>query len=429
MTYSALLKRLLNVNQQGGIKLGLNNCLRLDALLNNPSQAFSSIHVAGTNGKGSVVTKIAAALQADGKRVGLYTSPHISSFRERIKINGQMISEESVQKHLSLLFKLIDSHQIPATFFELTTMLAFKYFAENGIDIAVLEVGLGGRLDATNIVNPLLSVITSISLEHTEILGNTLEEITLEKAGIIKPFAPVVIGPRVPKRVIDKIAKERLSPCIHVDGIFADFHMENHAIAKKALEAINVNSNAIEAGLKAAPPCRLEIFNAVQLDALFTPPPKAIILDVAHNPDGISHLLKAIKSRFPKDKIRVVLGLSKNKDLTGCLSLLKSAATHFHLVETNNGRGARKEDLQSLLRQLGVDQSAISCAETVAAAIHQAAKLAGGCNEIILICGTFFIMGAARKTLGIQEAEDPEDLNERLSSSTYIPGTSIQPMR
>jgi dihydrofolate synthase/folylpolyglutamate synthase len=420
-SYAQLMTRLLSVNKHGGIKLGLDNVQRLNTLLGNPAHAFPSIHVAGTNGKGSVVTKIAAALQAAGLRVGLYTSPHIACFRERIRVDGSMISEAEVEKHLTTLFALTEEHQIPATFFELTTMMAFSHFVDEDIDIAVIETGLGGRFDATNIVRTKLSVITSISLEHTEILGNTIEEIACEKAGIIKPNVPVVIGPRVPLNTIKKIAKELNSPCIQVKGSFSDFHAENDAVAKMALETIEAPPHVIARGLRATPPCRMQIFSDIQLALKFKHIrlPDAIVLDVAHNPDGIKWLLQSLKRRFPNRRLRFVIGLSKNKDIHGCFDLLKNTVTHYHLVESQNDRAASIDYLKTSLLSVGVSQEDISCEESISAGILHALIEAGEKKEVVIVCGTFFIMAEARKALGIIEPQDHADMNERSYSQTF----------
>ncbi len=416
-SYNQLLSRLLTVNMHSGIKLGLANCQRLDTAQGIPSQAFPAVHVAGTNGKGSVAAKIAAALQATGLRVGLYTSPHIASFRERIRINGLMIPEDDVRKLLYYLFAITDSQKIPATFFELTTLMALTYFADEHIDIAVIETGLGGRLDATNIVRTTLAVITSISLEHTEILGNSLEAITYEKAGIIKPGRPVVIGPRVPADVVREIATKHRSHVIQVEGRFTDFHAENDAIAKKALEVLDVPPAAIAQGLKALPHCRLQIFLPRQLPKpIADQPPAAVILDVAHNPDGLAHLLQSVRQRFPGNALRFVLGISQNKDLPACLKVIKDAAVHFHLVEATNGRAAPKEVLKAAMLALGIPDAMISCEDNMAAALGNACLAAGNHNEVIIVCGTFFIMAAARHFLGIDEPTDPNDMNEHLTT-------------
>lgn len=413
--YNKLLNRLLKVNFMGGIKLGLQNCLDIDLLLKKPSQAFASIHVAGTNGKGSVSTKIAAACEASGLKVGLYTSPHIACFRERIRINGQMITEEQVQKHLNHIFTLCDHHGIKATFFELTTMMAFAHFAEEKVDLAVLETGLGGRLDATNISRSILSIITSISHDHTEILGDSIEAISKEKAGIIKASTPVIIGPRVPKQLIEPIAHQHGSQCIQVTGEFVDYHEENCAIARKALEWLNVSEGHIEEGLKALPPCRMQTFTRQRLIELgfSIPLPDAVILDVAHNPDGLTQMLKAVRKRYADVPLRFVIGLSSNKDVKGCLSIICNEGVAFHLIEGCNERAVPKAKLGEELRNLGVREDRIAIESSISVATANAIELAGRNKELVVVCGTFFIMAQARKALGISEPQDPTDMNER----------------
>lgn len=413
--YLHLLQRLLTINMTGGMKLGLKNSLKLDKLLDNPSQKFPCIHIAGTNGKGSVTTKIAAAYQEIGFKTGIYTSPHISCFRERIRIHEEMISEANVLKHLTTLFTLCDHYQIKATFFELTTLLAFLHFAEKKVDIAILETGLGGRLDATNICKPILTIITSISLEHTEILGDTIEAITYEKAGIIKPNIPILTGPRIAKAIIEKIAAKNHSPFFHVEGNFQDYHDENCAIAKQALEILTLPYEAIEKGLKTLPPCRFEMMPTSRLVELGygEPAPKAVILDVAHNPDGLTHLLAAIQKRYPKIGLHFVIGFSSNKDIKGCLDIIKDHASGFHCVEGTNERAVLKEQLAVYLIELGISKEHIFCEPTINIAIQHAIEKASKKNELVVVCGTFFIMGQARQALGIHEPQDPKDMNER----------------
>lgn len=177
--------------------MGLENMKEFDRLLGNPSQKFRSVHVTGTNGKGSVTCKIANALQRSGYKTGVFVSPHISCFRERITVNGEMISEREIEDMMPEIFQKCDKIG-NLSFFELITGLAYKYFAEKKIDVGVIEVGLGGRLDATNIINSEMSVITSIGLDHQGILGSTIQEIAREKSGIIKRGKPVVVGPQCP---------------------------------------------------------------------------------------------------------------------------------------------------------------------------------------------------------------------------------------
>ncbi|WP_162180782.1 folylpolyglutamate synthase/dihydrofolate synthase family protein [Neochlamydia sp. EPS4] len=385
------------------MKLGLNNMCRLQRVLDFPASHYQCIHIAGSNGKGSVTTKIAKALEAEGHRVGLFTSPHISTFRERVKINGQLIDEETTKTLLDKIFTKIANEQIPATFFEITTALALAYFAQKKVEYAVLEAGLGGRLDATNIVIPRLSIITSISLEHTEYLGQTVEEIAKEKAGIIKPGVPVIIGPRVPRPVIEEIAKLQNSPLTQVAGNFSNFDEENSAIARAALQTLAVSENSLQLGLKALPACRLEL--------VCQAPPT--LLDVGHNPDGLIHLFKAIRQKYPHMPLRIMFGLSKTKDVEGCLRVLKEYGEHFHLVEASNGRGIEVGVLYQKMIEHHFPLSSISIDATISYTTQKALLLAKQNRQVLIICGTFFIMREVRASLKIEEPMDDYDINEK----------------
>lgn len=406
--YESLLQRLFHINRQGGMKLGLQNVQQLQAHLGYPDHHFQCIHVAGTNGKGSVCLKIASTLQQAGYRVGLYTSPHLSCFRERIRINGQMIEEEEVVDRLIALFSLIDRFSIPATFFELTTLLALTYFADQQVDVVVLETGLGGRLDATNIVTPLLSVITSISFDHTELLGDSLDAIAYEKGGIIKQGVPVVIGPRVPVRPIRSIAEALQSPYTALSGQFSSFEEENKSIARTALESLSSHfslcAQAIEEGLAMRQPCRMEWVSS-------TPP---IVLDVAHNPDGLLHLFSSLKHQRPGCMIHTLVGLSSSKDIAGCLATMHPHVAHFHLVQAENGRGAPVEILYQLLLSQGIHPSHITSYGAIKEGFFSAKQSAAQAGALLAVCGTFFIMGEVRQALHIPEPRDAYDLNERL---------------
>lgn len=415
MNYSELIQKLLQVNVSSGMKLELQNVQSLQQLLGFPDRAFKIIHVAGTNGKGSVCTKIASVLEHAGYRVGLYTSPHLSCFRERIRINGMMIPEDAVKSILSTLFHIVEKEHIPATFFELTTFLAFLYFAKENADVAVLETGLGGRLDATNIVHPILSVITSISLDHVEILGSTREAITLEKAGIIKEKVPVIIGPHVPYDIIQKIAQEKESLCTQVKCHSTLFEEENNQIALTAINELahlfHLNSHAIEIGLKAKQPCRFERVAGNP----------SIILDVAHNPNGIQHLFHMLNHAYPNQPIRLLFGLSKNKDLKECIKLIANQGKHFHLIEATNGRGAPIQDLYDQLLEFKVNPADVFTHHSILNAVQQAKEEASKFGEVLVICGSFFIMSQVRQALGIEEPCDAMDLNERHSRYPLFP--------
>jgi dihydrofolate synthase/folylpolyglutamate synthase len=407
--YSDLIKKLFEVNLFGGFKLGLTHTLLLSQALGNPEKSFDIIHIAGTNGKGSVSKKIASAYQHLGKRTGLYTSPHIACFRERIRLNEEMISEAAIERLLPSIFQKAEMLQISPTFFELTTLLALHYFAEEKAEVVVLETGLGGRLDATNIVTPRLSVITSISLEHTDILGTTLEEIAQEKAGIIKRGVPVLLGPRVPYRSIQPIATLLNSPIHQVEDQFFPFEAENRAIAKRALEILNLPPDSIEKGIQAKLSCRYEIFEFWRKEQV----PLKVILDVAHNPDGLEQLFKVLRRDFPQIPLRILLGLSKTKDLWGCLKIVNLQGKYFHLVQASNGRGVSVEHLKESLASLGSSSEDIFTHESVTDAVHLACEAAIRNGEILVICGTFFIFGEVRAALGIEEPRDTFDMNER----------------
>lgn len=401
-TYSKLIDRLFHVNLFGGMKLALENCHRLQQALHCPMNALTCVHVAGTNGKGSVTTMIAKGLEAAGYRVGLYTSPHISCFRERIKINGEMISEEAATTLLARLFQVCDQHHIPATFFELTTFLAFLHFMQEHVDIAVLETGLGGRLDATNIVMPTLSVITSISLDHTSVLGETVEAIAEEKAGIIKPKIPVVIGPRMPVSTIQRIAKRQGSPLTVVSCQANTYMEENIAIAKTAMQELKLPIQCIEEGLKAKQPCRLERWGDLP-----------VILDVAHNPDGLTELFRAIAVFYPNRRLRLLFGLSTSKDVDSCLQIISQQSRSFHLVSASNGRGVSVDTLHEDLEKLGISSDNMTRHDDIITGTKIALQNAFQHGEILVICGTFFIMREARQALGIVEPVDSFDMNER----------------
>lgn len=398
MTYEEVIGFLYKVNVSRAINPSLEHPLLLSQELGFPERAYPAIHIAGTNGKGSVSTKIARALQFSGLKVGLYTSPHLSTFRERMEVNGVMISEEEVCRGMDEILKASEKLGIKPTFFEMTTALCFAHFHRSKVDAAVIETGLGGRWDATNIVQPLLSVITSIDYDHQAILGDTLEAIALEKAGIIKPRTPVVIGSRADLQPIWRKALEREAPVTLVPKTRGDYDAENSAVARAALNLLSrrfpLSAQAIEEGLRLRPPCRLEKVGEA-------------ILDVAHNPDGFRRLFEALQNRFPNQPIRLVVGLSKDKDIKSCLKIAASKAKHIHLVKASSSRAADFEELSEELRSLGA--SHYSKAETISKGIADA--LTAGKGELIVICGSFYIMAEARRALGIDLPEDSLDLN------------------
>ena len=383
MTYQAVLEKTFSLAKKKGMHCSLSNIKRLCEIHNHPELAFPTIHVAGTNGKGSVCTKIAAALQQAGWKVGLYTSPHISTFRERIRINGEIISEAEITD----LFAQVKWN---ASFFEIATLIAFLHFRNQGVDVAIIETGLGGTWDATNVVTPLISIITSIGFDHMDVLGDTLDQIALEKAGIIKKGVPVVLGPDLPSALLRDISRERSSPAYQSCYRDRDYDRENQEIARIALDLLRsrfqLTDEAIRIGLEARPPCRFEQHQITG---------KTVIFDVAHNSHGFARLLQKLDHR----SCRFIIGFSANKDITPCARLIESKAKAIHLVSAPHPRLASVDAIQPVFSHPHLYPE-----ETIADAIHKALQ---GPEELIVITGSFFIMQAARKACGIEEPTDP----------------------
>ena len=354
-------------------KFELQNMERLLPYLEHPEKKNRFIHIAGSNGKGTVAWKIASALDV---KVGLFTSPHISSFRERIRINRELIPEDQMNKLLNQIFQIIDEHELQATFFEITTCLGLLYFAQEQVDVVVLETGLGGRFDATNVVHPMLSIITSISLEHTDILGDTVEKICYEKAGIIKSHTPVIIGHTVPIEVIEPITNE-----LECELLTAS---DNTAIAKLALERLPFPYQ--EEKLNVLPPCRFEEIGNV-------------ILDVAHNPEACRHLLAQVKQKYPDKQIYCLFGYSKKDTLESILKILKNEVQKFFMIDVSNGRALSAQFIHQKAQELNCDSQWYP---TIEAAYIKAIQEDG----ILLVCGSFYILSDIRKLLGMNDVCD-----------------------
>lgn len=380
MTYQEMLDTLFAMKGHF-VRPDLKQTLHFAAALGNPHEAYPVIHVVGTNGKGSVATKIAETLQRSGLRVGLFTSPHLFCYRERIVINGIKISEEKVVAHLSKLFPLAKELDSQSCFFDLTFFLAVSYFKEEQVDVVVLEAGVGGLKDPTNIVQPLLTVITSIGYDHEQVLGNTLEEIASHKAGAIKPHIPVVLGPSA---IGFQAVKTRASHCcsslypvLPVNGFY---DLENQAIAKQALELLapffKIEKTALEQGLQARPACRFEIRGK-------------IIFDVAHNLDGVNRLLEALEMHYPGQAFKVILGLSEDKNIREILKRISHQASHLFLVEAATPRAAS-------VAKMGEVLESENCSNfTFNKSIAEVLDLTR--NELVVVCGTFYIMQEARE--------------------------------
>lgn len=369
----------------------LKRMQQLSQSLGFPHQNFSSVHIAGSNGKGSVATKIAVCLQKAGYRTALYTSPHLFCVRERALCNGQKMSEDDFCRILERIYAHIDKARVVPTFFEIVTLLAFIWFVEQKVDVAIIETGLGGQRDATNIITPLLSVITSLSIEHSDRLGSTIEEIADEKAGIIKQNIPVVVGPRADYTPIRQKASLLNSPLILVPYTPGWYDVENVAIAEASLSLLesffpSLQNVSMET-LLVRPACRLE-------------EKKGVVFDVAHNPDGLKRLYEGIKTLYPTRKVRTVIGISKEKDLISCLQEVAKHSTFTHLVTTNQGRLSSVEQLAKEFAQFS---HAFSCETSLRQGILQAKRCADDCGELLVVTGSFYLMLAAQKELRIYE--------------------------
>lgn len=377
-------------------KEDLTNIKLLAAHLGNPETQLKCIHVAGTNGKGSTSHMLASVLHEAGYNVGLYTSPHLKDFRERIKTNGQEISGnfvcEFIEKHKSF-FEANDM-----SFFEMSVGLAFDYFASEKVDIAIIEVGLGGRLDATNIITPLVSVITNIGLDHTQFLGNTLEAIAGEKAGIIKPNVPVVVGEYTTETqpVFLAKAEEKKAPIyfasdliseVFPSDLIGDYQFHNKKTVQQTIKIINettdfkVSYESIKLGL----------LNVVKNTALqgrwqqLGENPK-IICDTAHNKHGLTVVMNQIKKET-FENLHIVLGVVNDKDLDSILPLFPQSA-HYYFCSPNSSRGLSTEILQSEAKK---HQLIGEKYDSVESAFAEAKKNASE-NDFIYVGGSTFVV-------------------------------------
>jgi len=427
-------------------KFDLSRMAALLAWLGNPHQQYPVIHVAGTKGKGSTAAMIAAGLQAAGYKTGFYISPHLEDFCERIQINRQHIPASRLVQVVEKLKPAVRQIERLTTF-ELTTAAGFLYFAEEQVDIAVIEVGLGGRLDATNLVTPLVSVITSISLDHTKVLGDTLDKIAAEKAGIIKPGRPVVSSPQKPEamQVIERIAAEKEAPLIisdqpyHVEVIertlahqklriiprktqdhddfeivlplLGDHQIENTLTALCALDVIKkygwkLERSAVQRGFSQVKwEGRFEILN-------LQPP---IVVDAAHNRYSALKLIETINQYFPKNRLILVFGASDDKDIPGMFAELLPRADEVIFTQSIHPRSYHADQLVEIASNYSLPKMVFLPLE---AAIEQAIKRLTS-DSILLVTGSIFVAAGARKFIGeiLRKPEIIRRLGNRLPIS------------
>ena len=406
-------------------KADLTNTRALCESLDNPHNKFKTIHVAGTNGKGSVSHMLAAILQTAGYKTGLYTSPHLKDFRERIKVNGEMIDEHSVIDFTQRITPQIE--KISPSFFEITVAMAFEYFANQEVDLAIIETGLGGRLDSTNIIEPELSIITNIGWDHMNILGNTIEKIAFEKAGIIKRGRPVVIGEMSAEtgKVFEKIAAENKAPLFLasrkrqvMDWNWKDYHLvveigedssPDHKIyeldlpglyqAKNLLTVLETCSHLKEMGWKMEDADIKKALKNVRKTTglhgrweiiLINP---MVVLDVAHNEDGIRQLVQQAELTEHRG-LHIVLGMVKDKNIDAVLKLLPRHA-HYYFTKAQIPRAMAEDELAVLASIAGLKGESWS---EVNAAINCALTRAQP-EDLIIVCGSVFLVGEVEKSL------------------------------
>ena len=397
-------------------KPGLETTHTLDTHYGHPHRCYRTIHVGGTNGKGSTSHTIAAVLQASGYRVGLFTSPHLLDFRERIRVNGEMVSEDFVCRFVEEAKPLIEERS--PSFFEITTLMAFDYFRQAQVDFAVIEVGLGGRLDCTNIISPIASVITSISKDHTQLLGDTLEAIAREKAGIIKPHTPIIIGrgesPEVREVFVKKAAEEEApiifaEEAVHIKAQTPEFPGQSFTLeGEEALpydfglgglvqrdnfraiyatiqelrrQGIAISEEAFRDGLR-------DVVSLTGLrgrwEVLSQHP--TLICDTAHNEDGVRYIVEQLRSL--QRPLHIIFGMVNDKDIRGVLQRLPKEA-RYYFTAASVPRALAPEDLQALAEQYGLQGSTYP---NVHEALIAARKAANPDTDILFVGGSNFLI-------------------------------------
>ena len=394
-TLNFLLTRLPIYQRIGRVayKKDIGNIISACKKLKNPHNKFKSIHIAGTNGKGSVAHILASILQESGFSTGLYTSPHLKDFRERIKINGNMIPKNKVNEFVSINKETFI--KLKMSFFEMTVAMAFNHFENEKVDIAVIETGLGGRLDSTNIINPVLSIITNIGLDHTKLLGNSIEKIAKEKAGIIKDNTPVIIGSRQKKTeyIFQEISEYKNAEIYFSDinsnyktDLKGNYQKQNISTALKSIDILKdlnwtISENNIKKGL----------INVVKNTGLYgrwqiISKQPLTICDTAHNIDGIKHIIQELKNT-PHNNLHFVFGTVNDKQIDSMLKLLPKNALYY-LCKANIERAMDTNTLYKKAKKLNLNCITYTSVKKALAAAKKKAKN----KDLILISGSTFVV-------------------------------------
>lgn len=395
--------------QWHGIAPGLMRIERLMAEIGHPERSFPAVHIAGTNGKGSTAAMIASVLQQTGRRVGLYTSPHLIDFSERICINGVPISPPDIARLTHRLRTIVEAtpQRLEITFFELTTAMAFLYFAEQAIDIGIIEVGLGGRWDATNVVAPRVCAITHIGYDHERYLGASLEEIAFEKAGIIKPGVPVVLGvmPERARFCIEGVARQNHAPCmdtgVEAEGLMqapcplrGAHQMRNMAVALRVLaelgrQGISVSQDQLQKGMEETRwPGRCEMISEQP----------QVLLDGAHNPAGVSALIGYLETLRVLGTRRLMFGAMQDKKIAAMLPHLAAWAHEIVLTRPDHPRAAHPHEIAALLPDDYPHQIFSGFYEAMIAIAPRLRQ-----EDVLVITGSLYLIGEARAHFTAQE--------------------------
>ena len=401
------------------IKKDLHNIRLLEEFNGNPHTKFKTIHVAGTNGKGSTSHMLAAILQKAGYKTGLYTSPHLKDFRERIRINGEMIPEQEVISFTEGIIPQIE--KIEPSFFEISVAMAFQWFAASNVEVAVIEVGLGGRLDSTNIITPEISVITNIGWDHMNLLGDSLDKIAYEKAGIIKPGIPVVIGETITETrpVFEKTAHENQAPVFYAEQLqeIVNWSYNNHRLTVTVKERNRDDAQQYELDLPGVyqvknirtvlqtvrllqqagwhidePAIHAALSSTRKLTSLhgrweLVSKNPDTILDVGHNEDGIKAIVQQLELTA-YTHLHLVVGMVKDKDISKVLSLLPKQAIYY-FTQSHIPRALPATDLQIMASEKGLSGATYPDVNTALLA----ARTAAGKNDLVLVCGSVFLVG------------------------------------
>jgi len=405
MTYTEAIDWLYELRLLGS-KLGLENPRQLAAHAGNPHQPLKIIHVAGTNGKGSVCAMLESIYRQAGYKTGLYTSPHLVSFRERIQVNREPIAEAEVVRLtecMQALLRQFPAEQLP-TFFEVITVMALEHFAREQCDIVLLETGLGGRLDATNIVTPIATVITPIALDHQQFLGETLAQIAAEKAGIIKPGKPVFSAAQSPeaRAIIEKIAAEQNAtltfaitdaelPPLPLPG---EHQIQNAALAATTARTLMIDEAAIHDGLANVHwPARAQLWRDGE---------RQILLDAAHNPSSIQTLVDILKTNYAAERPALLLGMSGEKNWREMCHLIAPMAGRVVAVPTSSAKTVSPERIAEVCGEF--------CeSETAASAMEGLARLAT--ESLVVVTGSIYLVGDAMERLNVSPHPETDERN------------------